>query len=310
MNEKEEISNLNTKPEDTAENSTSFPRTIISLLFFVLLYYWLFKSWTVVIALVVVLLIHESGHFIAMKIFGYKGVNMTFVPFVGAYVSGQATNLSNRNKIMVLLAGPVPGIIIGSALLMLSYYNHEQLYFLFAITFLLQNTFNLLPVFPLDGGQFFQALFFGGGRVMQLIFLYLSLAVVIFVSFYWKHNLGFLVLALPVLFKINRTHFIGRVHKKLDAADVDYACSYDDLTDDEYWQIRNVIIEENKLLSRKFSADQYADNEHELIPFVESVLVPPFEDTLSAIQKLIFLLVWAAAFATPILLWGWYKGVL
>ncbi len=307
MSEAEEISNLNAKPGDSAESTTSLPRTIISLLFFVLLYYWLFKSWMVVIALVVVLLIHESGHFAAMKFFGYKGVNMTFVPFVGAYVSGRTTDLSNRNKMIVLLAGPVPGVIIGSVLLLFHHYNHQQVYFLFAIIFLLQNTFNLLPVLPLDGGQFFEALFFGGGKVMQLIFLYLSLALVIFVSFYWKQNWAYLLLTLPLIFKIFRTHHTARIHKKLDAACVDYACTYDDLTDDEYWQIRNVVVEESKILSRKFTTGEYAGNEHELIPFVESILVRPFEDKLTSVQKLLFLLIWAIAFATPILIWAWHS---
>jgi hypothetical protein len=130
------------------------------------------------------------------------------------------------------------------------------------------------------------------------------------VSLYWKHNWVYLILALPLIFKISRTHYTERVQKKLDAVDVDYACTYEDLTDDEYWQIRNAVIEENKLLSKKFTTGEYAENEHELIPFIESVLVPPFEDTLTSVQKLIFLLIWVIAFVTPILLWGWHKGIL
>lgn len=309
MSESNEAPLLTTKPDDKKETGTSLPRTIISLFFFVVLYYWLFQSWTVVIALVVVLLIHESGHFIAMKLFGYKSVNMTFVPFVGAFVSGEATNLSNRNKLIVLLAGPLPGIIIGIALLLWHHYDQQHLVFVFAIIFLLQNTFNLLPVFPLDGGQFFQALFFNGGRIMQLVFLYLSLAAVVFIA-YRGSNWTFLIFTLPLIFKIRRTYSLARVHKRLDETGVDYACGYEDLTDDEYWTIRNIVIEESSLLSRKYTIGEYADNEQDLIPFVEAVLVPPFEDTLTLKHKLFFVAIWVVFFASPVLLWCWHKGIL
>ncbi len=301
---------VNSKPGEKSGNAASLPRTLVSLLFFVVLYYWLFQSWTVVTALIIVLLIHESGHFIAMKMFGYKAVKMTFVPFVGAYVSGEAINLSNRNKLMVLLAGPLPGIVIGSMLLVLHHHNHQEPYYLFAIVFLLQNTFNLLPIFPLDGGQFFQALFFNTGRTIQLFFLYGLLVLVLVVSFYGKDNRGYLIFSLLLVYKIIRTHYIQRVHKKLDAIPVDYACNYDDLTDEEYWQIRNTVIAENKRLSGKYVQGEVAENEHELIPYVEKVLVLPYEDTLSPAQKVLFLIIWAAAFASPILVWAWHKGAL
>ncbi|HOZ80164.1 MAG TPA: site-2 protease family protein [Ferruginibacter sp.] len=303
-----ENNDLTSKPDEKSDNAASLPRTAMSLMFFVLLYYWLFQSWTVVIALIIVLLIHESGHFIAMKFFGYKGVNMTFVPFVGAYVSGEAMSLSNRNKIIVLLAGPVPGIIMGIILLVLHHQNQQENFYLFAIVFLLQNTFNLLPILPLDGGQFFQALFFNIGRTVQLVFLYVLLALFIFAAFYWARNQGYLLFALLVAFKINRTHYLQRVHKKLDALNVDYACNYEDLTDDEYWQIRNTVISENRRLTGRFTMEEYADNEHELIPYVEKVLVVPFEDTLTTAQKALFLLIWAAAFVSPFLVWSWHKG--
>lgn len=305
MNENNELAS---KPAEKNDSTASLPRTLMSLMFFVLFYYWLFQSWTVVFALIIVLLIHESGHFIAMKLFGYKGVNLTFVPFVGAYVSGESESLSNRNKIVVLLAGPVPGIIMGIILLVWHHQHHQENVYLFAIVFLLQNTFNLLPILPLDGGQFFQALFFNIGRTIQLVFLYVLLAAFIFIAFYVKDAWGYLIVAVLVVFKIIRVHYLQRVHKKLDALEVDYACDYDDLTDEEYWQIRNTVISENKKLSGEFTVDEYAEDEYKLIPYVEKVLVVPFEDTLTYAQKGLFLLVWAAAFVLPFVAWAWYKG--
>ena len=141
MSEANEWHELLVKPEETEVKQTSLLRTLISLTVFIALDYWIFKSWFAVLLLVSVILIHEAGHFIAMKFFGYKGVNMTFVPFVGAYVSGTATNLSRKNKLIVLLAGPVPGIIIGCILFYLHQNNFEGIYYQLAMPFLLLNVF-------------------------------------------------------------------------------------------------------------------------------------------------------------------------
>ena len=43
--------------------------------------------------LVIVLLIHEAGHFAGMKLFGYRDVRMFFLPFFGAAVSGRSVNV-------------------------------------------------------------------------------------------------------------------------------------------------------------------------------------------------------------------------
>ncbi len=158
------------KPEAISIKS-SLMRTVISLALYIALDYWIFKSWVLVFLLVTVIFIHEAGHFIAMKIFGYKSINMTFVPFVGAYVSGEAINFCRRNKIIFLFGGPIPGIIIGIVLFYVYQGNHDPLYLRAAITFLFLNVFNLLPLSPLDGGQIFETLFFSDNKIIQLIFL-------------------------------------------------------------------------------------------------------------------------------------------
>ena len=47
--------------------------------------------------IIVVILIHETGHLIAMKYFGYKDVKMFFIPFFGAAVS-KADDVSSSKK--------------------------------------------------------------------------------------------------------------------------------------------------------------------------------------------------------------------
>jgi stage IV sporulation protein FB len=310
MTEEQEPGQLVVKPGETELKKTSLSRTLFSLALFIAVDYWIFQSWVAVLLLVTVLFIHELGHFIAMKAFGYKGVNMTFIPFIGAYVSGTAINLSRKNKLIVLLAGPVPGIIIGCVALYLYQNNFEHLYIQAAQIFLLLNVFNLLPVFPLDGGQFFQALFFNGSRVIQMIFLFFSFGSLLYLFVTLNYSWGLLVIAALVLMRITQLNFVNRVRKKLDEEGFDYACSYDDLTDDEYWQMRTVIINESKLLSKKFSTDQPSEDEQPIIKHIESVLVPAYEDDLTLLHKISFTLVWLAAFAVPVLQWLFYEGYL
>ncbi|GAB2815455.1 zinc metalloprotease [Ferruginibacter profundus] len=310
MTEENESSEIVVKPGETEFKKTSLSRTLVSLALFIAIDYWIFKSWFSVLLLVTVIFIHELGHFIAMKFFGYKGVNMTFVPFVGAYVSGTATNLSRKNKLIVLLAGPLPGIVIGIILLYLHQGNYEHLYFQLAMPFLLLNVFNLLPVFPLDGGQFFQTLFFNGSRIIQLLFLYLSCAALVYLFFKLNYAWGLLLVALLVLLRIHQVNLLHKVRKQLDEEGVDYACSYDDLTDAEYWQIRNVVINNSRVLSSKFSTEEQSGDEQVIIKHIENVLVPAYEDDLTTGSRMAFLLVWIVAFTLPVLQWLQYKGYL
>jgi stage IV sporulation protein FB len=307
MSDENETVTLTIKPQEEEFKKTSLSRTVISLALFIALDYWIFKSWFAVLLLVTVIFIHEAGHFIAMKFFGYKGVNMTFVPFVGAYVSGTATNLSRKNKLIVLLAGPLPGIIIGSILLLLYQNNYNETFRQLSILFLLLNVFNLLPVFPLDGGQFFQTLFFNSSRIIQLIFLSISLCSLIYFFFTLNYAWIFLIIAVLVLLRIGQINLINGVRKRLDEEGIDYACTYDDLTDEEYWQIRNVVISESKLLSRKFSTETQSGDEQLIIKHIENVLVPAYQDDLTLKGKIVFTAVWIAAFALPVLLWLYFK---
>lgn len=289
--------------------SSSLLRTIISLALYIAVDYWIFKSWFAVILLVSVIFIHEMGHFIAMKVFGYRGISMTFVPFVGAYVSGEVVNFSKWNKIIVLLAGPIPGIIIGMILFYLYHTNGDYDYFKAAIPFLLLNMFNLVPVSPLDGGQFFETLFFSGNRIIQLIFLYTSLLVIVY-FIYQTRSFALLLIVFFLFMRIAAINLSARVRKKLDEKEIDYNCSYEDLTDEEYWQIRDIVIESSKVLSKKYFPGVPAEDETPLISYIKTCLVPHYDKELTNNARIMFILIWLAALGLPIIYFLNYKGLI
>lgn len=138
-----------------------------------------------VLILVFVILIHEAGHFLGMKLFRYTDVKMFFVPFMGAAVSGKARNEISYKKIIISLLGPLPGIAIGIACFVLFYATRDQLMIKMATTFMLINVFNLLPIMPLDGGRVVSDLF-TKNPVVTAIFNVLSLAMLVVLAFTLK----------------------------------------------------------------------------------------------------------------------------
>lgn len=112
------------------------------------------------LALVPILLFHEAGHYVAMRIFGYRNLKMFFIPGFGAAVTGRHYNVAGWKKVVVSLMGPVPGIVLGIAIGVGGIYWNSQLAMEAAMLMLLLNAFNLLPILPLDGGHVVRAVLF------------------------------------------------------------------------------------------------------------------------------------------------------
>jgi Zn-dependent protease len=110
------------------------------------------QDWEYVAIIVGILLVHEFGHYIAMKIFGYRNLRMFFIPGFGAAVSGRHFNAPAWKKIIVSLMGPLPGIVAGTVLLVVALVLHNELFFRIGLFALIINTFNLIPILPFDGG--------------------------------------------------------------------------------------------------------------------------------------------------------------
>jgi stage IV sporulation protein FB len=149
-------------------------RTVLSLLLYAGIYYLIFKDTRSIILLLAVIIVHESGHFIAMRSFGYTNVRMLFIPLFGAFVSGQPAAVDPGKKMVVLFAGPLPGIILGMCSAYVYTVNHEHIFYLLALMFIFLNVFNLLPLTPMDGGQMLNILFPDQSRWVQTLFILLS----------------------------------------------------------------------------------------------------------------------------------------
>ena len=189
-------------------------------LFVVTLGWWL--GWAQTPFIVAIILVHEAGHLIAKKIFGYKDLQLLFIPFIGAAVSGRKDDASQVERAIVALAGPVPSAIVASAYLYAFYSGvlgaQSELVIQIAVFTLLINGFNLIPLVPLDGGQFFTALFFSRRPWMETACKLAAVAalVVVGIGSRWAS----MAIAAMILMSIRATHNISVLSRRLRSAEL------------------------------------------------------------------------------------------
>jgi Zn-dependent protease len=161
-----------------------------------------------IILLMVVILVHESGHFLGMRLFGYSNVRMFFIPMFGAGVSGRKTGVEGYKEAIVVLLGPLPGLVIGFFLALASGMTGEKWLGSAAMWFVILNAFNLLPVFPLDGGRLLQITLFSRNRYLETLFQVVAIMFLFALAFFggvWPFYIlaGLMMIGLPVSFKVN-----------------------------------------------------------------------------------------------------------
>ena len=157
--------------------------------------------------LVGVLLLHETGHWVAMRVFGYRNLKMFFIPFFGAAVTGRHYNVAGWKKVIVSLMGPVPGIVVGSALGATGVMLHSALLTKIALTAIALNAFNLLPLLPLDGGWAVHAILFSRHHLLELAFRVAALGALFLLAVFSSDNIliGVAVamsISLPAMYKV------------------------------------------------------------------------------------------------------------
>ena len=163
-------------------------------------------------------LIHELGHTLAFRYFGIDSHIVLYwmgglaIPGggMGAWNGGRTKSLNPNEQIVVSLAGPVAGLLLGGFFVLLAFAITGSVRFVWfgpipmftytsagilesvpldlfvrasIIINIVLNLFNLLPVYPLDGGQIARQLFvkadsYTGARNSMI----LSMAVAVFIA--------------------------------------------------------------------------------------------------------------------------------
>ncbi|PUA29214.1 MAG: peptidase [Cellvibrio sp. 79] len=141
------------------------------------------------LALIGVLVFHEYGHLRAMKKFGIPTKGMYLIPFVGGLAVGDLPK-TRWQDVYISMMGPVFGLIMTLVFYVVYLVTESHFAGLVASTSALLNLFNLIPVYPLDGGRVVKSLVFSGRNYLALIAL-LSISALCFVLA-WKMGFYFI----------------------------------------------------------------------------------------------------------------------
>ena len=123
----------------------------------------------------ILLLIHECAHFFTAYFFNWEVDKIVFYPYGGVSKFNHEVNCPIKEELIVLLMGPIMQLGCYLVLMNIPYlYNYQEIIKTINYSIL---TFNLLPIYPLDGG-----------RIMQLLICYLtsynlSFKIIYFISF-------------------------------------------------------------------------------------------------------------------------------
>ncbi len=287
--------------EYTPKSSLSL--TIFSLVVFIMVFLLFFEDqFLFLLNLLIVLVVHEMGHFIAMKTFKYKNVRMLFIPLMGAFVQGKKSNYSQKQSLIVLIAGPFPGIVVGNLLFWYSTWSPYNSWLAEpAIIFLLLNIINLLPLDPLDGGQMFKLLVKRVNEFLLMVFALVSSLALIAIGAYMRN---YIVIAFGffMAFRVRALQKKYQMHKDLLGEDVNYATTYKGLSNRDFSKIKEVVLQHTPAL-RKF-IDQVSSEEADpvLASQVNNVLVTPIKRDTSLFFRFVVVAFWILSFLSPWLL--------
>jgi Zn-dependent protease len=275
--------------------------TLFSVLLFALSFLYIFSDeLDFVFYLVLVLFLHEFGHYLMMKQFKYEDLRMLFIPLMGAFVQGSKKQYSQKESFLVIAAGPFPGVVFGLTLLFLAQHYQQTWLLELSFLFLFLNVINLLPIDPLDGGQLFKLFVRDKRDLFLLIFALLSSLLMISVGYFID---SWILLAFGFLmsFKVRSFQRNYQLRQILDRKGLDYELNYEDLTDQDYHQLKAVLLDENPKL--RTLQELHGEAAQEVIAsHVNSVLSVPIRRDASLAFRIILTVLWLLLISLPVFL--------
>jgi Zn-dependent protease len=225
---------------------------------------------------------------------------MLFIPLMGAFVQGSKEKYSQKESFYVISAGPFPGIWIGSALLVFASIYQQEWMLELSFLFLFLNVINLFPIDPLDGGQLFKLYVNKKRDLFLMLFALFSSMLMIFVG--WMID-SYIILAFGFLmgFKVRGFQRSHHLRKILDEKQIPYESTYDDLSNEHYAKIKEVLIEETPAL-KKFLSMSEENNDEFLASHVNSALLAPVSKDAGKAMKITIICLWLLSLTFPVYL--------
>ena len=149
----------------------------------------------------IIILVHEFGHFLAGKILNWKVEKIEIYPYGGCTKFNVDINSSILQELFVLVSGPLLQIIFYYLFKDFISYSNYFIFKKYNYSILL---FNLIPIYPLDGGRLLN-LFFSiimPYKKSLYISIYISFIISIVLFLFYRYSLSFSVVVVFLVFKI------------------------------------------------------------------------------------------------------------
>jgi Zn-dependent protease len=114
--------------------------------------YALIWGWAFAVGFVLLILVHEVGHFVEAKRQGLNPSLPVFIPFLGAYVAIKGAPFDPWRNGLVSIAGPIAGAGAAAGTLVAAELMDSRFLFALAYAGFFLNLINLAPFAILDGG--------------------------------------------------------------------------------------------------------------------------------------------------------------
>ena len=114
-------------------------------------------GWQFAIILVLVLVLHELGHYVAFRSYGLPAKLPVLVPFLGAFTIGQPPE-DLEHDAYIALAGPLTGLLLSLFCAWIGSQLHDPFWLAIASVSAFLNIFNMMPMLPFDGGRIIAAI--------------------------------------------------------------------------------------------------------------------------------------------------------
>lgn len=261
------------------------------------------ETYVLLLELILVLFLHEMGHYLMMRIYKRKTQGLFFMTFLTSLTSSFATTTSEKKHIVINFMGPLLGLIIGSVLFCLSVVGSPNIYLVeLSLLFIGINIINLAPLDPLDGGRIISILFFYRNDRFRMIFVLISSITIILIGFFT--NLYVLIIfGFLMGLKVRSFQKSMLLHEELEEQDVNFKKEYNELTNKEYWEIRSAFLRKNPKLKELIpSGYTLWENERLLMEQVRQLLRLEFKHKLPFIGKLTVLVCLLLFIGLPLLL--------
>jgi len=185
--------------------------------------YSLTYGWRYATGFVLLLLLHELGHFAAAKRAGLNVGLPAFIPFVGAWIQLKDGFPDVETEARIAIAGPMLGTTAALAVFVAWYVTKAEILLALAYAGFFLNLFNLIPLTPLDGGRVAAVispwLWLAGLPILAAVFWYRPSGLLIFIG----------ILAIPQLiatFKKRNDPALQAYHTAPLTARVGYGALY------------------------------------------------------------------------------------